>query len=126
MWAGVTAAGQVYKQLPVYKFLSSLKGKKVKILLGLPYQTCYCADCKKSYGKRLQQYRETMKHFPEFEWRFSPKSHMKMYLLGKRCFVGGLNLTDSNFADFMIETKPNEKLKQIFEKEFSKGRKDIK
>ena len=119
LWTGVDSNGKIYDFNSTYQFLNSIRNKNVKVLLGIPKQMCFCKGCNDNYKKLINRYRHTVREFKEFKWRFSNNSHLKMYRIGSRTFVGGFNLSTSNMDDMMAEAKPTKDYLNIFNKYWS-------
>lgn len=91
----------------------------VKLLIGVgEYKSCTrekfgrCLDCEVKYVQSLFRLLAHSELFPEFQWRFSIRVHLKAALFtyknGVRGVAGGRNFSDSNWDDVTFSLdKPN-------------------
>lgn len=64
----------------------------------------FCAKKERDYMTRADKHKE---HFDRFNWIFTSEHHMKAVCIRKgedwNCFIGGRNLSDSNFTDMGVQ-----------------------
>lgn len=116
----------------VAEFLKELKKvKKVKILVGVYKKRD--GQSQKNYNEYLDRLLNIVKKYPQFQWKFSDKTHIKCIGFRKNgkdlgCIIGGRNLTGSNFDDvsFLLPKGRVRPMREHFGKCFAAGRKITK
>ena len=133
MYLGISNGKDWQKSFPMVSrdFIDSINKEKLRIVIGVPYYIeCKpnCEDCKRKYNQQLDRINETVKML-NLDAKFSDKMHWKYYSIGKTVVCGGINLSDSDYADssFTIDNPADiGALKMQFEMVWAKSSSNIK
>ena len=122
-------SGEFYStQSLTRKFLDSLRGIEVDLLIGFPAQRK--GESYDTFSRRRAMFKKAMGNWPEFNWRISDESHLKCVGFERKdspyCVIaGGRNLTDSGFSDISLVVPKRQRvpIKKHFYKLFKQAKK---
>lgn len=92
----------------------------VRLLVGMSYfMECKpgCQSCAKEYNMRVDRLTDTIRILDIPNVRVNAESHLKYYRIGKRVWIGGINLSGSKWTDVATEIydeDAKEELNKIF------------
>lgn len=104
--------------------------KEFKLMVGAPYYMKELAHLREYiafYNNKVKQLKIAVDHF-KLNCRVHNSSHLKYYRIDDRVFIGGINLTASNWIDVAIEVfdkEQKEELAKIFAQAFEESEVDI-
>lgn len=115
--------GEVYEKSTGRVFMDTAleMSDNVRLLVGMSYfMECKpnCIECAENYNMRVDRLTDTIDKLNIKNVRVNGESHLKYYRIGKRVWIGGINLSGSKWVDVATEIYDEDaklELNKIFE-----------